>query len=443
MLAISYNLIQNDPMTNIQSPLALFDNLENIELTEIEFSNYTNVNSQDVKQAAAFLQCYYGSKGTFNSYRREIERLLQWCFLIANKSLKNLRRTDIEQYIQFCQQPPVTWIGTIKVPRFLTENGKRIPNPAWRPFVAHISKSARRLGKQVNIDSFSLSNGAVKEIFAILSTFFNYLLQEEYVFANPIALIRQKSKYILRRQGLPKVRRLSELQWQTVIATAHKMAAEQPLLHERTLFIMSALYSMYLRISELSATPRWAPLMNHFQRDHEGGWWFTTVGKGNKQREIAVSDAMLQALKRWRKFLGLPVLPSPADHSPLLPKKNGKDPLTSINYIRRIVQVCFDHAIDTLKAQSLEEEAELLMEATVHWLRHTGISDDVKHRPREHVRDDAGHSSGAITDRYIDVDRRERHRSAKKKPITEINQSETPNDWIPLRQTSQGWKPNE
>jgi|GEM_PF-3743224 hypothetical protein len=43
------------------------------------------------------------------------------------------------------------------------------------------------------------------------------------------------------------------------------------------------------------------------------------------------------------------------------------------------------------------------MKATVHWLRHTGISDDVKHRPREHVHDDAGHGSGAITDRYIDV----------------------------------------
>ena len=57
------------------------------------------------------------------------------------------------------------------------------------------------------------------------------------------------------------------------------------------------------------------------------------------------------------------------------------------------------------------------MEATVHRLRHTGISDDVKTRPREHVRDDAGHSSGAITDRYINVGLKERHKSAKRKPI--------------------------
>jgi integrase len=54
----------------------------------------------------------------------------------------------------------------------------------------------------------------------------------------------------------------------------------------------------------------------------------------------------------------------------------------------------------------------------VHCLRHTGISEDVKTRPREHVRDDAGHSSGATTDRYIDVERQAHHQSALKKSLT-------------------------
>ena len=68
-------------------------------------------------------------------------------------------------------------------------------------------------------------------------------------------------------------------------------------------------------------------------------------------------------------------------------------------------------------AEGFEDEVGDLRAATAHWLLHTGISDDVKRRPREHVRDDAGHSSSQTTDRYIDVDRRERHQSAKKKPI--------------------------
>jgi hypothetical protein len=52
-----------------------------------------------------------------------------------------------------------------------------------------------------------------------------------------------------------------------------------------------------------------------------------------------------------------------------------------------------------------------------HKLIAYGISHDVKIRPREHVRDDAGHSSVAITDRYIDVELTARARSAKYKLI--------------------------
>jgi hypothetical protein len=43
----------------------------------------------------AFLKNYIGSVGTFNSYRRETERLLQWSWLIAKKSIKQLRCEDI------------------------------------------------------------------------------------------------------------------------------------------------------------------------------------------------------------------------------------------------------------------------------------------------------------------------------------------------------------
>jgi len=83
------------------------------------------------------------------------------------------------------------------------------------------------------------------------------------------------------------------------------------------------------------------------------------------------------------------------------------------------VQVCFDEAAYLLEFQGKQEEANGLRMATVHWLRHTGISEDVKYRPREHVRDDAGHSSGAITDKYIDVELKERAKSAKDKIIQE------------------------
>lgn len=405
-------------MDKFKVPLPLFDSLDHIKKCRSP-SHLTPTQKQDFSIAISFLKNYVGSIGTFNSYRRDVERLLHWSWLIEKKSIKELKRDDIECFIRFCQKPPAPWIGTKKAERFITKDGQRISNSEWRPFVVTISKSAHRAGKQVEISDFELSQGAVKQLFAILSTFYQYLLQDEYVYMNPVALIRQKSKFIRKNQARPKIRRLSELQWQYVITAAQNMALEDPDLHERTLFIMSVLYAMYLRISELSASTRWVPMMNNFQRDSSGNWWFTTVGKGNKERQIAVSHEMLKALKHWRQHLGLTSLPSPADNSPLLPRTKGKGPISNSSYIRKIVQRCFDRAMSALNQDGFTEEAESLIEATVHWLRHTGISDDVKRRPREHVRDDAGHSSSATTDKYIDIELQERHKSARGKPIAD------------------------
>lgn len=398
--------------------LPVFDTADSIEFKAV-FPPYLGdfvAFERDYRGAHSFLYTYKDNKATFNAYRREVERLLHWSWQEAQKSIFDLRRAETESYIKFCQKPPKSWIGLSKPARFIVKNGIRQPNVDWRPFVATVSKTAARAGEKPSRDNYALSEKAVREIFAVLSTFYNFLIQDEYTEVNPITQIRQKSKFIRRTQGQKKIRRLSDLQWSFVIETAELMAKENNR-HERTLFILSALYLMYLRVSELVVTDRWSPKMNDFKRDHDGLWWFTTVGKGNKERRIAVSRAMLTALKRWRKHLGLSPLPSPDNQIPLVPTDRGKGGMTSTNQIRNIVQACFDLAAQRMVDEGLEEEVGDLQSATVHWLRHTGISDDVKRRPREHVRDDAGHSSSQTTDRYIDVDLRERHQSAKDKPI--------------------------
>jgi len=398
--------------------LPLFDNLNHLH------RNHENVvlPNQDVQNdfnySLNFLKSYTGSQGTFNSYRREAERLLQWTWLIKNTTLEQLRREDIEQYLYFCQTPPKNWINLKKVPRFIEKEGQRIPNEEWRPFVVTLSKTATKNGQNATVEQFELSQGAIQEIFAILSTFFNFLIAEEYLVSNPIALIRQKSKFIRKRQQNAPIRRLSLVQWETVLNAAEELAAESPEKHERTRFILSLLFGMYLRISEVAASDRWVPSMNDFAKDSNGHWWFTTVSKGNKERQIAVSEAMLASLTRWRLFLGLSPLPSPGDNSPLIRKIRGNGPMGDTAPIRRIVQGCFDLAEEQLRIRGLSEEADSLAAATVHWLRHTGISEDVKIRPREHVRDDAGHSSSATTDRYIDIEKQARYQSARKKTIT-------------------------
>lgn len=358
----------------------------------------------DYQSASEFIYSYRGSQDTFNTYRREVEHFLHWCWLVAGKPAARVERADIEAYAEFARQPPRSWIGARNVPRYLERAGERTPNRAWRPYVSGGGE-------------YAASQATLQSMFSVLSSFFSFLVQTERVAANPVSQIRQRSRFLRKRRSQNRIRRLSPLQWEFVMDAAEEMAAADPALHERTLFIMNALFAMYLRISELVETPRWAPQMGHFQLDQEGNWWFLTVGKGNKEREVSVSDAMLAALKRYRRSRDLPSLPAPGESAPLVHKARGRGGITSTRQIRGIVQACFDRAAGKMRGEGFAEEAERLQSATVHWLRHTGISEDVKHRPREHVREDAGHGSSAITDRYVDVERAERHASARHKRI--------------------------
>lgn len=403
--------------TAIPLPSPLIDTLDHL----IENNGTLNVpiskkHQSDLNISIQFLLEYKGSVDTFNSYRREVERLLQWCIYVRKAPFGQLKREDILSFLEFCEHPPSHWIGLKNaVPRFLDGEGIRKVNLEWRPFV---SKIAKNIDKEPKTSQFVLSNNAMKAIFRILSSFFRYLFEEAYINANPVAKIRQKSRFIKKTVEARLNRTLTETQWRYVVESTKLLAEKKPIQHERSLFIMSSLYAMYLRISELVDTPRWTPQMNHFYKDASANWWFKTVGKGNKEREIAVSNDMLKCLKRYRQSMNLTPLPTPQENSPLIPKVRGIGGISSTRHIRRIVQMCFDFATIQLRQDGHQEEADFLTAATVHWMRHTGISRDVQERQREHVRDDAGHSTSAITDLYIDIDKQDRHKSSRLKKIT-------------------------
>lgn len=371
---------------------------------------------QDYEHARRFLLSYTGSSATFNAYRREMERLCLWAWQVEARSVLELQRDDIERFIEFLIQPPQTWVGTKTVARTLRDGE---PNPDWRPFVVSVKKSRAMDGEEARACSYNASQAGLKASFAILSSFYALLLADGVIEANPVAQIRQKSKFVIKSSEAAPVRRLSRLQWEYVLDVAQDLARAEPDKHERTLFILYCLYCMYLRISELVVDARSTPVMGDFRKDMDQNWWFHVTGKGNKSRTIVVSDDMLAALKRYRAHLGLSALPALSENHPLLPKAKGRGGITSTRRLRKIVQDIFDQTYERMQADGLGDDALELRASSAHWLRHTGISEDVKTRPREHVRDDAGHVSMSTTDRYVDTDRRERHASGKFKSVRE------------------------
>lgn len=375
----------------------------------------------DYRISLDFLLAYSASPDTFTSYRREIDRFLNWLWHVQGVSLCELTRQDIEAFLDFCKSPPISWRSLEIKRRFIEIDGLRQPNPEWKPFVVTISKTARRNGAESDIRSWEQSQSALKSMLRILRSFCQYLVDEDYIPKNPVAQLRSRYRSATSSQRKPIIRKLTDSQvralFESIGLQSTSLNDDQ---YERLLFIVSVMIGLYLRISEIASTGERQPTFAHFyQRLHDSNgqvirsWWFSVLGKGNKQREIPVSDDVMASLARYRKHLGLPALPSGQEKLPLFSKVKGKGAITSTRHVRMLLQGVFDRAAILLAEKGNDDEARDLSAATAHWLRHTGISKDATDRPLQHVQDAAGHSSLTVTGLYIDNDPLDAYLSAK------------------------------
>ena len=358
---------------------------------------------EEYKWVRLFLLSYVHSGDTYNTYRREVERFVQWVWYVHKGHVATVDRHTCLIYIQFYQKPPQGWISTRNHKRFILMDGLACPNPEWRPFVVPIGREKK------------ISPASIKSMLACLSTFYSFLVHEGVITVNPIQMIRQKKQLIQSTQTNRVKRRLSLLQWKYVIEVS-EFHAINDLKYERHLFILSMFFLLGVRISEIASTEKGNKRMGLFYQDKHGLWWFEALGKGNKKRDVAVPDEMLDALKRFRLSMGISELPPPDDHVSLIPKRKGYGGIAQ-RQIREMVSVSFNQAIEQMMIDGRMNEAKTLESATVHWLRHTAISEDVTQRPSEHVRDDVGHDNIATTSLYMDVLDEVRHQSAKKKRL--------------------------
>jgi site-specific recombinase XerD len=255
----------------------------------------------------------------------------------------------------------------------------------------------------------------MKICFSAITCFYDYLVDEGYAVGNPIPAIRKQSPYLIKGATQKSVKRLSDLQWQYVLDCT-RAAADLNAQYERMLFVVALLKTLYLRVSELSDRPNWQPVWQHFWQDSEGNHWLKVLGKGNKLRDVSVPSALFPYIERYQQYR-VQLTSSFGSNSPLVVKNRGSGGMTS-RQLRRIVQQAFDIAYDKMVSEGFVNEAKALREATTHWLRHTGASQDINSRPLKHMADDLGHASMGTTDQvYIQSDMKERARSGKSRKI--------------------------
>jgi site-specific recombinase XerD len=216
----------------------------------------------DAQAISSFLLEFRDAPLTLMSYTKEIERLLLWCIHIAKLNISSLRRDHLVAYQDFLKnpEPKSVWIGA-KVKRQLNDDSA---NPNWRPF-----------GK-------ALGTTTVNKVITILDSFFNYLVQTNYLTGNPLAVDRRRKK---RNKAKPQlIDRYLEIDEIYAVLNALSHYADKNNQESfqviRARYIILLLFYTGLRLAE-AANHR----MGHFIQREEN-WFLRVTGKGKKLREI-------------------------------------------------------------------------------------------------------------------------------------------------------------
>lgn len=374
-----------------------------------------------------FLRAHAKNPATFNSYRTQVERMLLWSLLIAKKPLMETHRSDAEEFIEFCLTPPKDWVSPTIKKRFIKNKESNVyeANPEWRPFTINVPKSEKTSGNEINRRerSYQMSSASVNQVFSVCSSFFQSAIDEGLAYSNPFRSIVQKKIYKQSTMADINGRSLTQLQWNYVIQTAEQMADENPIKHERTLFILATLFFMYLKPSDLTGNKSWEPSMGDFSCDTDGAWWLTLTGKNNKFVKISVRDEYIEKyLTRYRFHLGLSPLPAPQEKTPLLKTLSGRPGLTDRN-IRIVLQEVFDRALNSMIKEGWgSDKVDRLRSASLYWLRHTSAVFDAPVRDIKDLQADLRHNLLSTTNStyYSSSDRNSTH-SPKGFSIKNIN----------------------
>lgn len=342
----------------------------------------------DLEAISAWLARFADSPNTFHTYRKEVERLWLWATRARHTPISSLTHDDLLAYQHFLAdpQPRAQWV---------LASGRKVAraHPDWRPFAGPLSPASRRLAM------------------TILNALFSWLVGAGYLAGNPLALSRQRA----RRGAGRIVRYLDDAVWGEVkhtIATLPLGTDRQREHAARARWLFSLLYLCGLRISEVGHC-RMGDVFCRHDSDGEARWWLEVTGKGNKERIVPVSDALLAELARYRSVRGLTPRPARGETLPLVLPIGQQPRALTRAALHGIVKSVFTATAQRIRATQPDQAARaaLVEQASAHWLRHTAGSNMANRQvDLRHVRDNLGHASLATTTIYLHATDDARHR---------------------------------
>ncbi len=366
---------------NIQINDTVYKHLDNNNNNAEEYAKNGEYLLNDIDAIAMWLREYIINKNTFDSYRLCVERFYLW-LLYKNLTLAAVSRLNIQEYYDFLINPTPQdlWCGK-KCPR---------NNLMWRPFESGLSNSSIRLQLQ------------------ILTGLYNYLIDAGYLSRNPIRLMRIKPKVITADN-----KSLTITEKNHILNFIYNLPGEsykQKFYKEQMLWIISLLYLSACRRDEVTS----AKMSDFFHKRNQ--WWFKVVGKGTKYGEIPVTESLMSALIRYRRFLGLPNFPSANEQTPVIVGLRGdfNKGITNTRLYQLIKELCRNVAIAVADTDS--SAAFNLNNVSPHWFRHTSATHQVDAGiDIRIVKENLRHSKIETTMRYQHTEDDSRHRETTEK----------------------------
>jgi len=347
---------------------------------------------------------------TYQSYRKEAERLLLWSVFNMQKPLSSLTTADLALFRDFlCNpQPASLWVAKRKYPR---------THEKWRPFVNanpppdEPAALTADPGQVVDIKG-SMSRESIAHTLTVLGGLFEFLSSQHYLLSNPF-------------KGLPKLtsnrsmrvnHRINQRLWQRIQDRLDQVPLADTVAY-RTVFAIRFFYLTGLRLSELCAV-RLGDF--HVQENDEGNlaWYLIVEGKGGRTRDVYLVKPALNLLQQYLETLGLDIDPRLNEsNAPLIgyskyekDKSKGQRQFGRQKVFHTVIYKDIKRFLGEL-AEGVEAEApfdaQALKAITPHWFRHTFASMLVKTTPLAQVRDMLGHASIHTTSLYLGTEKEE------------------------------------
>ncbi|RBP27126.1 phage integrase family protein [Marinobacter pelagius] len=376
---------------------------------------------KDFSIAHKFLVKYSDVSGTYSRFRSEIQRFLNYTWLIAKRRLSQADTDLVSSYFTFLKTPPAPWVSRGIYPAFISSNDERQFNPNWRPMALR--------SKDLNAP-YSVTQASLNASRTALQTFFKYLVMQDYLQRNPLLDVRKRdrnAKPSLNQDKDAEVRRLTDWQWSYLLETLTELASADAR-YERHLFVIVTMKSLFLRVSELAPRPvdlgqLRTPTFGDFRRtivDGEPYWIYSVFGKGDKTRQVTLPDAYLGYLKRWRLHLGLTSpLPVPGESTPILPSKKGD--AIGKRQVQRIYEQAMVATADRMEREGFIDEAKqmLAIRSETHYLRHTGASQAIEAGGDiRHISEELGHANATFTESvYVNSEQARRRTEGRRRLV--------------------------